>query len=152
MIILGIDPGTTRVGYGVIKKDKGLHFVAAGTIGTDVKNPYLRLKTIEGGLRKIIKKYKPGLSAVEKLYFSKNQKTALSVAEAKGVIMLTLGKEKIPIKEFGPSEIKSVVTGSGRSDKKAVERVVALILKVPKIEGFDDASDALAIAIRASLD
>ncbi len=152
MRILGIDPGTTRVGFGVIEAGKDIRPVAYGTIGVEAKSSYLRLKAIERDLRKIIKKYHPEVAAVEKLFFAKNQKTAMAVSEARGVILLVLGEEGVQLKEYAPSEVKSAVAGSGVATKRAVEKIVALILKIPKIQGFDDASDALALAIRASFE
>jgi len=150
MIILGIDPGTTRAGFGVIKKEKGIFsLLESGILETNSKDPSEILSKLSSHLEKIIKKHKPELAAIEKLYFSKNKKTALSVAEARGVILLSLKNNSIPIIEFSPTEIKSCLTGSGRAEKKDVIRSVELILK-QKIEGVDDISDALAAAILAS--
>ena len=152
MIILGIDPGTTRIGYGLIEKKNGLRLITYGVIEPKGVSQVERLLTLSRELRKIIKKHKPTVAGIEKLYFSKNQKTALSVAEARGVITLVVAEEGIPVLEFGPNEIKSAVTGYGGSDKEAVRKIVALSLGVRTIEGMDDASDALAIAIRTSFE
>lgn len=152
MTILGIDPGTTRVGYGVIKSRPKIEFIASGVMGAPRANSFSRLTAIERGVNRLLKKYRPDVAAVEKLYFSKNRKTAISVAEARGVILVTLHKNGIRIREFSPSEIKSVVTGSGNSDKKAVQRIVALSLHLRNPERRDDAADALAIALRAAFD
>ncbi len=148
-VILGIDPGTTRIGYGVIKKvGSRAELTDCGVIEPGKSG--LRFKNMERGLSLIITKYKPQLAAVEKIYFSKNKKTAISVAESRGIIMFILSKHKIKTLEFTPNEVKSAVTGSGTSDKKAVARYVCLTLGVKKIAGPDDVSDALAIALLAS--
>ncbi len=152
MIILGIDPGTTRVGYGVIQTDGGPRFIAAGVIGREGGKNHEKLVIIERGLARVIKKYRPRRAAVEKLYFSKNRKTAMAVAEARGVILLTLAKNKISIREFDPTEVKATVAGSGRADKATVQEIVSLRLGLSKFKALDDAWDALALAIRASLD
>ena len=152
MVILGIDPGTTKIGYGVIKSGSRIEFLASGVIGAPVAGSLSRLHAIYKGVTQLIKKYHPGVAAVEKLYFSKNRKTAISVAEARGVILLTLHKNKVRVKEFSPSEIKAAVTGSGRSDKKAVQKIVALSLRLKTPERRDDAADALAIALMAAYD
>lgn len=151
MIILGLDPGTNRIGYGLIEKDKKLKLIDYGVI--EIKETdYSRLEILEKKLSAIIKKYKPDAAAIEKLYFSKNKKTAISVAEARGVILLAISRKKIPIFEYGPNEVKAAVAGNGKSDKKTVERFTAMSLGIDKIKGYDDASDALAIAIRASFE
>lgn len=152
MVILGIDPGTTRIGYGIIEKKNGLKMVAYGVLGIKGGDQKDKLIALAKELRRLIKKYKPSVVGIEKLYFSKNQKTALAVAEARGVITLVVAEEGIPILEFGPNEIKSAVTGYGASGKEAVRRIVSLTLGIPTVEGLDDASDALAIAIRASFE
>lgn len=172
MIILGLDPGTNRTGYGLIEKNKrlsadsrglsnkgrdpaavkrGLRLITYGVIEIK-KSDYSRLKILGEKISAIIKKYKPDIAAVEKLYFSKNKKTALSVAEARGVIIFAASKAGIPILEFSPNEVKAAVAGYGKSDKKTVEKFTAITLGVPEIRGSDDASDALAIAIRASFE
>lgn len=151
MIILGLDPGTTRMGYGIIKTDPGIKYVSCGVIEPSTKNRAERLKFISERLDKLILRYKPNMSAVEKIYFSTNKKTAISVAEARGVILLTLAKRRIPIKEFTPNEVKKLVAGWGRSDKRAVEYAVGMTLKLPSgIKILDDATDALALALCGS--
>lgn len=151
MIILGIDPGTARMGYGVIKKEKGrLVFLDADIIKirkSDEAHIFLQIKT---ELEKIIRKWEPEIMAVEKVYFSKNQKTAMSVAEARGVAILTGLESGLKIKEYSPNEIKSGLTGYGHADKRGVAKMVNLALSTPNLKIIDDASDALAIAIFAS--
>ena len=149
MIILGIDPGTTRVGYGVIKKDgRRLSLLSAGILGTDNKEK--TLLDIKNELGKITKKFKPATIAIEKLFFSKNQKTAIRVAEARGVIILHSLENKIRMEEYSPNEVKLGVTGYGFADKKAILNMVGLILGEHNLRVIDDASDALALAIFAA--
>ncbi len=151
MTILGIDPGTSRIGYGVIKKERGaLMFLDAGILKVKNKNPQHALLEIKNGLASLVKKWRPDVLAVEKLYFSKNQKTAMEVAQARGVILLAGLEARIEIKEYAPNEIKSGVAGYGFADKKAIAKMVNLILRTPRLKIIDDASDALAIAIFAA--
>ena len=118
MIILGIDPGTTRAGFGLIKKTNSvLSFVAGGILATTSPDPAYRLHELTVSLEKIITKHKPDRVGIEKLFFAKNQKTALSVAEARGVILATFAKYNLPITEFAPNEVKQFLTGSGSSNK-----------------------------------
>jgi len=152
MVIIGIDPGTVRVGYGVIKKSGGLKSLEYGIIGDENKNAAERLAHIGDEIAALIKKYKPDFVGIEKIYFSKNKKTAISVAEARGVIVFVVKNMGVPILEFTPSDIKRVVAGDGKCDKYALRKIVAITLGEEKIDGPDDASDALAIAIRASFE
>lgn len=151
MIILGLDPGSTRVGYGLIKKDKNnLTLLKSGLLKVASKEKPQRLIEIEKHLLQLIKKERPDLVAMEKLFFVKNLKTALEVAQSRGVLTLTIAKYKIPLLEFSPSEIKTAVTGYGMADKKAVAKMVSLILKEKNIKGPDDVTDAIATAIAAA--
>jgi len=152
MIILGIDPGTVRVGYGCIEKNGGLSMIACGVVGDETKDHIGRLVYIGEEVRKLIDKYKPDLMGIEKVYFSKNRKTAFAVSEARGVILFIAKQMGVPVLEFTPSDIKRVVAGDGRADKKSLTRVVMMTLGEKHIEGPDDVSDALAIAIRASFE
>ena len=152
MIILGIDPGTTRMGYGVIESGSKPRLVTCGVIGNTNKLPGDRLVLIGVELEKIIKTYNPDLVGIEKVFFSKNKKTAISVSEARGVALFVTGVAGIPFLEFAPSEIKSVVAGDGGCDKQVLSKVVCMTLGVDSIPGPDDVSDALAIAIRASFE
>ncbi len=160
MVILGIDPGSTRIGFGIISKDlpaqagREIKLVDYGVIeyfrkpGTNFSDLVFE---VTKNLNKIIKKYQPELIGIEKIYFAKNVKTGIEVAQTRGAIILEIAKLGIPIKEFGPSEIKSAITGYGLADKKSVSKMVARLLRVEKIAGFDDASDALAIAMTAAM-
>jgi len=151
MIILGIDPGTARVGYGVIKKEGGkVLFLDAGILKIKKQEGQHIFLQIKIGLEQIIKKWRPEILAVEKVYFSKNQKTAMSVAEARGVIILTGLEAGLKVKEFSPNEVKAGITGYGHADKQGVAKMVNLALETPRLKVIDDASDALAIAIFAA--
>ncbi len=153
MIILGIDPGTTIIGYGVIEKNKSkLKLIDYGVIRTKNVSQEEKLSKISEELNKIIKKYKPEVAGIETLFFSTNKKTALAVAEARGAIILTLMQNAVPVKEFTPNNIKATVSGYGKSDKKAMEKIVSLNLGIKDSDLPDDAFDALAIAIRTSFE
>ncbi len=152
MIILGIDPGTTRAGYGVVEKKRGgLVYLMSGLLSSPTTPEQGgRLLALERGLQKIIRTSRPDIAGVEKLYFTKNKKTAVRVAEARGVIVKTLSEEGVSLREFSPLSVKLAVTGSGTADKKAVARMVSLILGIDTSTMLDDITDALAIAIAAS--
>lgn len=154
MIILGIDPGSTRTGFGVISKEREIKLIDYGVIEYKRKedNRFDELASeVAEKLSGIINKHHPELIGIEKIYFSKNVKTGIEVAQTRGAMILEISKYKIPIKEFSPTEIKSSITGYGLADKKAVAKTVAKLLKVDKITGFDDASDALAVALTTAL-
>lgn len=149
MIILGIDPGSTRIGYGIIKKDKILTLVDCGVIGTDKKESNEQIAENAEKLSGLIKKYQPAIIGIEKLYFSKNVKTGIAVAQTRGALILEITKHNLAIKEYSPSEIKLAVAGYGLADKKAVAKMVGLILNIKgsRFPKYDDATDALAVAI-----
>lgn len=147
MKILGIDPGTNRIGYGLIEKNGELKLIDYGVIEIKKKSSVLEMTK---RFSNILKKFRPDLAAIEKIYFSKNRKTALNVSQAKGMLILKVLENRIPLVEYGPMEIKLAVTGYGLADKKAVAKMVKIFLKLKKLRGYDDASDALAIAITAA--
>jgi len=155
LIILGLDPGTASTGYGVIKlKSKNekvktnIELVSYGIISTKA-NGYMpaRLLLIYKGVRKLISKHKPNKIAIESLFFFKNQKTVMSVSQARGVIMMACEAEKVPILEFPPLRIKNLLCQNGRADKKEMQEKVRKMLKLKIIPRPDDAADALAVAI-----
>jgi crossover junction endodeoxyribonuclease RuvC len=152
MRILGIDPGTTRTGYGLIEKNGGVRLIDSGLINGGEVHPDKRLVLLEKELTKLIKRLKPDLVSLEKLFFSKNKRTAMSVSEARGVIMLTVRKLGVPVLEFTPNEIKAMVAGNGRAGKEEVRRAVRYTLGLHSIPGPDDISDALAVALGGSFD
>jgi len=148
MIILGIDPGSTRVGYGVIKKNKAdIAFLESGLLAITAKEKGERLIQLEKSFSALLRRTKPELAVIEKLYFVKNVKTGMSVAESRGVLTLLLIQHKIPILEFTPLEIKVALTGYGKSDKKMMMRAAMKVLGITKIQGGDDAADALGAAL-----
>ena len=149
MIILGIDPGIAIVGYGVIEYKNGLfRTLAYGAITTPAHTSVeSRLKTVYDDLDEIIKKYKPDDMAVEELFFNNNPKTAIAVAEARGVILLCAMKNGVNIQEYTPIQVKQSVVGYGRAEKKQVMLMVNSILGLKNGPKLDDTADALAIAI-----
>ncbi|MDP2951208.1 MAG: crossover junction endodeoxyribonuclease RuvC [bacterium] len=152
MIILGLDPGTAKVGWGIISGDKKRRsFIACGVIKTSKKTlSHNRLKEIYCQTKKLIAQHKPELIVIEKLFFFKNLKTALPVAEARGVLLLLVAEKKIKLKEFTPLQVKTGVCGYGRAEKTQIQRMVQILLKLKEVPMPDDAADALALAICAS--
>ncbi len=153
MKILGIDPGTATTGYGFIEKNgEGYEFVEFGLIQTAKEElPERRLNSIYKEMLSIIKLYNPDIIAIERLFFATNVKTAMSVSQAKGVIMLAAARRNVKIVEFTPMEVKKTIAGSGNAKKDAMKSTVRKILKVRSKKKqkthFDDAADALAIAL-----
>ena len=149
MKILGIDPGMAIVGYGLIEINKdNIELLTSGSIQTDKKlDDSKRLLEIYNDLSQIVEKYKPDCASVEQLFFFKNQKTIIPVAEARGVILTVLEKYNLPVFSYTPMEVKQVLTGYGRADKKEVEQMVALSLNGQALPKLDDTVDAIAIAI-----
>ncbi len=158
MKILGIDPGSSRMGFGVIEKNgQKLSLVETGVIEIPAKDTGLKLVTLAIEFKKILARAKPDVIGIEKLFFTKNIKTGIEVAQARGVIMYLsfeyyktlhpISYSRDPIAEFTPQQIKQATTNWGGADKKAVARMVALLLNIPPLKILDDATDALAIAI-----
>ena len=151
MIILGIDPGSRRIGYGLIQKNLNkLKLLSAGILKIKSQNSFEAFGEIKDQMDFLIKKFMPKIMAVEKLYLVRNQKTAMKTAEVRGIIILSATEHRITVKEYSPNEIKAGVTGYGLADKKAVAKMVRAILAEPRLNLIDDATDALAIAILAS--
>ncbi|MDP3696763.1 MAG: crossover junction endodeoxyribonuclease RuvC [Candidatus Taylorbacteria bacterium] len=147
MIILGIDPGTTRIGFGIIEKSGSeLRSVHYGLLPVSSSKD-MAFKVVFEEIRKLTDKYKPDAAAVEKLFFFKNQKTIISVSEMRGVILAALAISGIPIYEFTPLQVKQAVSSYGRAGKDQVESMVRLILGLREKVRPDDAADGLAIAI-----
>ena len=149
MKILGIDPGMAIVGYSVIEYDgKDSVLLHSGSIQTQKgTRESARLLEIFEDMNIIVDKYKPDTAAIEKLFFFRNQTTVMPVAHARGVILTVLEKFNIPIYEYTPMEVKQVLTGYGRADKKEVEQMVKLSLGVENLPKPDDTVDSIAIAI-----
>ena len=172
MVIIGIDPGIATTGYGVIeapflklgreninlkikknlKKIKNFACLDYGLIKTRPSlTPAERLCELNAGLDRLMKKYRPEVLAVENVYFFKNLKTAIPVAQAKGVILLTAAKKGIPVFELTPLQVKMTITGYGRAEKKQVQKMIKVLLRLKEIPTPDDAADALGIAICCGL-
>ena len=149
MIILGIDPGLATIGFGVIEKTGGdIKVIDYGIISTpkDLTLPD-RLKMIEEGVVSLFSTYKPEVVAIEELFFNNNARTAIAVAEARGVILLTCRKLAKELYEYTPLQIKQGLTGYGRADKRQMQEMVKNLLKLKSIPRPDDAADALAVAL-----
>ena len=152
MIVLGIDPGDTLIGYGVITKTGSkLSLVDCGCVKTKTgAKAGEKLHELEEKLTEVILKHKPSLCGVEDIFFFKNLKTAIKVAQARGVILATCRRHNIEISEFTPLQIKQAVTGYGQAQKKQVQKMVGLILKLDEPIVQDDTADAVAAAICAA--
>ena len=150
MVIIGFDPGLATLGYGVIRKEeKGKpEMLDYGIVSTpkDESLP-VRLCLLEKGIKQIIDKFKPDEIAIEELFFAKNVKTALSVAHARGVLILCCNKACGRIFEYTPLQIKQAVVGYGRAVKEQVQQMVKVLLNLEKIPKPDDVADALAVAV-----
>ncbi|OGI15616.1 MAG: crossover junction endodeoxyribonuclease RuvC [Candidatus Moranbacteria bacterium RIFCSPHIGHO2_12_FULL_54_9] len=149
MKILGIDPGTATVGWGIIEVGRGTTTaVAFGHISTSKDLPLpKRLAEIARDITEIVRTYEPAEAAVEEIFFSNNQKTVIAVAQARGCILLTLENLRVSISGYTPLEVKQALTNYGRADKSQVQLMVKALLKLSAIPKPDDAADALAIAL-----
>ena len=150
MLVLGIDPGTATTGFGFVRqaRDGSLESVAHGVILTPAKMPMPeRLEKLYIELKQLIDLHRPESSAVEMLFFQTNVKTAISVGQARGVILLALSQAGLPIGEYTPNEIKQAVTGYGGADKHQMQEMTRMLLGLAERPRPDDAADALAVAI-----
>jgi crossover junction endodeoxyribonuclease RuvC len=149
LIVLGIDPGTARTGYGLVLRDGHrldvLDYGCLETPSTMVLPQ--RLLLIEQGMASLIDSHKPDIVAVERIFFNRNVQTAFAVGQARGVILMVAARCGLPVAEYAPHEVKQAVTGYGRADKGQVQRMVQTILRLAVLPRPDDAADALAIAI-----
>lgn len=153
MRIIGIDPGTGILGFGVIDKDgHKLKLVDAGVIRTPVKeDDAIRLEIIFNEVSEIIKDTKPDVMSVEKLFFAQNVTTAMTVSQARGVVLLAARQANLSIAEFTPLQIKQSLTGYGRAEKKQIQEMVRTMLGLSEVPKPDDCADALAAAITYSM-
>lgn len=149
MRTIGIDPGTARLGWGVVDEQGGrLTPVAYGVISTPAGAPPAeRLLLIYNELSELLQRYQPQAGAVEELFFSRNVTTALAVGQARGVILLTLAQAQVAIAEYTPKEVKLAIAGYGGAEKRQMQEMVRMTLGLATIPRPDDAADALAIAI-----
>ena len=149
--ILGIDPGFGRIGFGAISTHRGkvtpLGFGVVTSKGEKFED---RLCQIADDMTSLLKTYKPDVFVIEKLFFNQNTTTAMRVAEARGVILLTAGRAGIPVVELAPAQVKKGLTGNGKADKRAMQMMVKVLLNLPRAPRPDDAADALALALCVS--
>ncbi|OGZ44313.1 MAG: crossover junction endodeoxyribonuclease RuvC [Candidatus Ryanbacteria bacterium RIFCSPHIGHO2_02_FULL_45_17b] len=151
-IILGIDPGYGRVGYGLVRKEgSSLSYITAGCIETEkTKSPSERLQAIYTQLTALIATEPPHVLALEQLFFAKNAKTALRVAETRGILLLFGEEHNIPMREFTPLQVKVATCGYGKADKAQVQNMIMRIFNLTSLPKPDDVADALAIALTAA--
>jgi crossover junction endodeoxyribonuclease RuvC len=149
MMVMGIDPGLARLGYGVIRVDRGTAVpLCYGCLETRAgARPGERLLEISRGLSSIFERYPPDALAMEKLFFSKNITSAMGVSEVRGIVLLAAEERGIPVTEYTPNQVKQAVTGSGRADKVQVQQMITRLLRLPEVPQPDDAADALSIAL-----
>lgn len=147
-IILGIDPGYDRCGYGVIRDEAGKStHILHGVITPPRGELSQRLMVVYAELTRIIQETHPDCAGVENLYFTNNAKTAMAVGQARGIILLALAQQGLSVGEFTPPQIKQAVTGHGQAPKDQMQKMVQLILRLPQLPVPDDAADALAVAL-----
>ena len=149
MVVLGIDPGYAIVGWGVVYFSGNMYKpLGFGAVTTEPEMKFTkRLEYIHSGMSRLMLKCKPDAVAIEKLYFQNNQKTAIDVAQARGVILLAAEQREIPVFEYTPLQIKTVVTGYGKAKKPQVMEMTRRLLKLEKVPKPDDTADALAVAL-----
>jgi crossover junction endodeoxyribonuclease RuvC len=147
--VLGIDPGTATTGWAILEEKNGkIAPLAYGHISTDPKkSDDERILEISDDLQKIIKKFEPEEAGVEEIFFFKNQKTVITVAQARGAILLTLRQNNVSISSYTPLQVKQAITGYGRAEKKQMQMMTKNILNLEKLPKPDDTADAIAIAI-----
>jgi crossover junction endodeoxyribonuclease RuvC len=150
MLAIGIDPGTAITGYGFVRRadDGELLAVDWGVILTSPDHsPSERLAQIHKALKKLLKQQQPECAAVESLFFQRNVRTAMSVGQARGVVLLALQQAGVPSYDYNPNQVKQAVSGYGAADKCQMQAMVQTLLKLPEMPKPDDAADALAVAI-----
>ena len=149
MIVLGIDPGTAATGFGVVERvGTRLRAIEFGCLETSLpaSDPE-RLVAIHDGVAHLIERHRPALVAVERIFFSRNVRTAFAVGQARGVVLLAAAQAGLPVFEYTPNEVKMAVTGYGRASKDQVQRMVRTVLGLSALPAPEDAADALAVAI-----
>jgi len=150
MLILGIDPGTTRIGYGLVKKTRRtLKLIDFGVFTTIAKDTPGRLCSLAKNIKKLLRDSPPDVVAIERIFFFKNKKTAFEIAQAIGVLIFISAQHKLSPIHYTPLEIKQTITGYGFAEKEEVTKIVTKTLRIKNFKGFDDATDALAVALTA---
>jgi len=149
-VTMGIDPGTGTTGYGVValSHDGTFDLLACGVIRTPPRTPmHLRLQELFNDLRDLIEEFRPHSVAVEKLFFGRNVTTAISVGQARGIVLLAAALAQLDVAEYTPAEVKQAIAGYGNADKRQVQEMVQRILELAEIPRPDDAADGVAIAV-----
>ncbi|MEK7149208.1 MAG: crossover junction endodeoxyribonuclease RuvC [Patescibacteria group bacterium] len=154
IVILGIDPGFARLGFAVVRKKDGIvSLLEAGTVETRTGDLHeKRLFSIHEAIERVAKQWHPDILSIEKIFFASNQKTAIPVAEARGIVLLTAARHGITVYEYAPPEMKRSVTGSGSADKKAVQKIIQITFKLADMPKLDDTTDAIGLALAAAYD
>lgn len=149
MIILGIDPGFARLGYAILESDKkNVRVIVCDCFETSQKLSYeKRLVLAAGKVKSLLSKYRPDAIAIEKVFFAKNRKTALQIAEVRGVLLYLAASLKLPAYEYTPLQVKMALCGYGKATKEEVQKMLKTLLKTPSLPKSDDATDALAIGL-----
>jgi crossover junction endodeoxyribonuclease RuvC len=149
MFVLGVDPGLTTTGYGIIASSgSSERAIAAGVIRTEPDQPLsIRLEELAGDLRDVVAEHRPSTAAIEQVFVNNNRQTAMSVARASGVVLLVLAEAGVAVAEYTPSAVKMALTGSGSADKTQMQRVIAMRLGLDTPPEPADAADALAVAL-----
>ncbi len=148
-MVLGIDPGSVSTGYGIVeRKGNALVRICHGDISPGAGLPLSsRLLFITKGLREIMEEFRPEAVSLESVFYAKNARSAITLGQARGALLVTVAEFGIPVYEYSPSSVKQAVTGNGRAAKEEVQKMVGLLLKAGLIAGKKDATDALALAI-----
>ncbi len=148
MRVLGLDPGTALLGWGVLEGEGEPHLVAYGVVKTPAGHSLAeRLQMLVSRLREIVAHFTPDTAALEELFFARNVRTAFAVGQARGACLVALAEAGLPVHEYTPLQVKQAVTGYGRADKTQVQRMVRSLLHLEEIPRPDDAADALAVAL-----
>lgn len=148
MIIIGVDPGTALLGYGVIESGDQPSMLAYGVVATAADHDMpARLSQLYDAVTALISDHQPEVVAIEQLFFARNVTTAIAVGQARGVVLLAAARAGIPVAEYSPSEVKHAVAGYGKADKRQMQEMVRLILALETVPQPDDAADALAVAL-----
>lgn len=150
MIVLGIDPGTARTGFGVVRENErgDLEAIDYGVVTTPARTPMPdRLKMLYDQITDLVRTHAPDAAAIEALYFGRNVTTAITVAQGRGVILLALAEAGLPVREYKPSEIKQAIAGYGNADKLQMQEMIRQLLSLDDIPRPDDAADGLGVAI-----
>lgn len=148
MRVLGIDPGTALLGYGVVEEDREPRALAFGVLATPpTLPPEQRLLELYRGVRSLLSEWRPDVVALERLFFARNVTTALAVGQARGIVLLACAEQRRPVVEYTPAEVKQAIGGYGRAGKRQMQEMVRILLRLPTVPHPDDAADALAIAL-----